>query len=116
MNNNCALTLKFPGWLPLEINEFLDIMTDSNDIEIKSNQKSTTKGTDGVSISSSVISILTPSVTISKIIYDWFRDRKENNKPVKYMKANDVMIPVNCERGNINQKIRRTLPHWNVRR
>ena len=112
MNNTCALTLKFPGWDLLEINEFLDTMKDSNDIEIKQHQQFNTKGVEGISTESSVISISTPTSTISKIIYDWFRNRKENNKPVKYMKANDVMISVNCERGNINQRIRGTLPYW----
>jgi len=112
MNNNCALTLRFPGWFPMEIDEFLNTMKDSNEIEIKSNQKCVSKGTEGTSIASSVISILTPSGTISKIIYDWFQNRKDSNKPVRYIKANNIMIPIDCDKGHINQKIRETLPYW----
>ncbi|ODS40293.1 hypothetical protein BEH94_02005 [Candidatus Altiarchaeales archaeon WOR_SM1_SCG] len=111
MDNTCALTLKFPGWLPLEIEEFLETMTDSDDIEIKNNQKITTKGSDGVPVESFVISVLSSSDTISKVIYDWFRDRRESNKAVKYIKANNVMLPGDSGMGNINQKIKGTLPH-----
>jgi len=112
MNNTCALMLKFPGWQQVEIEEFLETMKDSNDIEIKSHQKFITKGTEGTSTSSSAISILTSSVAISKVVYDWFQNRKKDNKPVKYIKANNVMIPGNCAMGHINQKIRETLPYW----
>ena len=116
MNNTCVLTLRFPSWSQLEVEEFLETIRDSNDVEIKSHKKLTTKGTNGISTHSSVISILTSSVTISNIIYDWFQNRKKNNKLVKYMQANNVMIPGNCERGYINQKIQGTLPYWKVNR
>ena len=112
MNTNYTLTLRFPGWCPGEIDDFVNMMKDSKEIEIKSNQKCTSKGTDGVSIESSVISILTPSVTISEIIYNWFQNRKKNNKPVNYMKANNVILPGDCTKGHINQKIRETLSYW----